>query len=106
MILSVIVFFVRLICPVNLCLKGGGPAWSFPPYHYGFGAATPSLLLRGCCLQLGVGKLFVLLLLFARYALEQQFALFRSNVLIAAHNSVQCSQASALECSKPRDERL
>ena len=34
----------------------GGLALSSTLYHYGFGVQTASLLLRGCCLQLGEGK--------------------------------------------------
>ena len=51
---------IVILCAPNLpsdsMLLWGGPALSSPLYHYGVGAQTASLLLRGCCLQLGEDK--------------------------------------------------
>ena len=81
--------------------RWGGLALCSPLHCYGFEASAAFLLLRGCCLQLGVGIQFVLPSLFACIAREQRFTLFRPSVQIAMRNSVHYSWESMLEGSNP-----
>ena len=100
---DILLFIIVILCAPNLANEPmplrGGPARSSPLYHFGFGVVVASLLLRGCFLQLGVGKLFVLPSLFVQYMREQRFKLFRTSALIAVCNSMQWRWESVLECS-------